>query len=450
MKTYHIHTFWCTMNFSDSERICSILDDFWLYEVSNSEDADVVIFNTCSIKQKAEDKVFWYFNQLKKIKKKFPNKKYGITGCMIKETWIKDKNSKFFSKDELLYKNDLVDFVFRIMDLPKLPKILKLWEEKKEFFEIKQKLKSPFQAIVPIQTWCDNFCTFCVVPNTRWRENSRKAEDICKEISFYAKKWVKEVILVGQNVNSYGKWMPWIKRKFDEENKQWLQWEEKTPFALLLLEVSKIKWIERIRFQSSNPHDMTDDILKEILENEKVMPALHFALQSGNNEVLKRMKRRHTFEKFEEICKKLRKENEYFWISTDLIVWFCGESEKEYQDTLIAMEKINFDMIYISQYSLRKWTFAWDKMKDDISKEEKSKRWHKANEFLKENIAKRMKLFEWKIVKVLVEKKIWEFFEWKCEENYVCRFSGKDLEIWDICGVKILGKSEWSLQGEMI
>lgn len=456
LKTYSIKTFWCAMNFSDSEKISSVLDSYWLTEVLDDENADLVIFNTCSIKQKSEDKIFGLLHNFKKIKKKFPHRKYWITWCMVKKSWIHNKESVFYSNDPLLRRSEILDFVFRILDLPKLPWILwinknsdkNLNEDKEKFFQIQQKLKSPHQAIIPIQTGCDNFCTYCVVPYTRGKEFSRSIAEITREINFYAKKWIKEVILVGQNVNSYWKWWWITKRKFDEENKKWLDWEEKTPFAKLLEEVNKIEWIERIRFQSSNPHDMTNDIIKAILNCEKVMPSLHFALQSWNDEILKKMRRRHTFDDFKKIVKKLRSKNKKFWISTDIIVWFCGETEGQFQNTLKAIREIQFDMIYISQYSVRKWTFAWDKMNDDISLEIKKKRWQETNEELKKSMKNRMSIFQWEKVKVLIDKIENWICEWKTEENYVCRFSEKNYKVWEIVEVEVIWSDTWALKWE--
>lgn len=463
------------MNYSDTERICSVLDSYWLSEVSSDKEADLVIFNTCSIKQKAEDKVFWIFHNLKKYKKKFPHRKFWVTWCMVKKTWIRDKESLFYSNDPLLRRSDLLDFVFRIHDLPKLPKILQLdqgtetyknisgWDainlvstvdsltsserqtEEISFFQIKQKLKTSFQAIVPIQTWCDNFCTYCVVPYTRWRENSRSIEDIVREIKIYVKRWAKEIILVGQNVNSYWKGSKISKRKWNEENSCWFEWEEKTPFAILLEKVNEIEWVERIRFQSSNPHDMTDDIIQAIKTLPKVMPSLHFALQSWNDEVLKSMNRRHTYKEFKTICEKLREWNKNFAITTDIIVWFCWETEKQFQDTLKAIDEIWFDMIYISQYSERKWTYSSDKMKDDVSREEKAERWHICNEVLKKSVEKRLWRWIWKKAKVLIEKYEDWFSEWKTEENYTCRIKW-EFDIWEIVEVEVVWKSQWALE----
>ncbi|MCD5382830.1 MiaB/RimO family radical SAM methylthiotransferase [Candidatus Gracilibacteria bacterium] len=456
LKTYSIKTFGCAMNFSDSEKISSVLDSYGLTEVLDDENADLVIFNTCSIKQKSEDKIFGLLHNFKKIKEKFPHRKYGITGCMVKKSGIRDKESVFYSNDPLLRRSEILDFVFRILDLPKLPGILginknsdkNLNEDKEKFFQIQQKLKSPHQAIIPIQTGCDNFCTYCVVPYTRGKEFSRSIAEITREINFYAKKGIKEVILVGQNVNSYGKGGGITKRKFDEENKKWLDGEEKTPFAKLLEEVNKIEGIERIRFQSSNPHDMTNDIIKAILNCEKVMPSLHFALQSGNDEILKKMRRRHTFDDFKKIVKKLRSKNKKFGISTDIIVGFCGETEGQFQNTLKAIREIQFDMIYISQYSVRKGTFAGDKMNDDISLEIKKKRWQETNEELKKSMKNRMSIFQGEKVKVLIDKIENGICEGKTEENYVCRFSEKNYKVGEIVEVEVIGSDTWALKGE--
>ena len=210
---------------------------------------------------------------------------------------------------------------------------------------------------------------------------------------------------------------------------------------------------------------MTDDIIDAILNCEKIMPALHFALQSWNDEILSKMKRRHTFSDFKKIVEKLRNSEKFwrrFWISTDLIVWFSWETEENFQDTINAIREIEFDMIYISQYSVRKWTHAWDNFPDDVSLKIKKKRWQKANEELKKSMQKRMNFFKWQKVKVLIDKIIswknlenWDVFEeceWKTEENYVCRFSNKNYKIpkkiGEIVEVEVIWNDTWALKGK--
>ncbi len=462
LKTYLIYTYWCAMNFADTERICALLDSFGLQEVKEQEQADIIIFNTCSIKKQAEEKVFWAFKQLKKIKKDSPYKKFWITGCMVKKTWIRDQKSKYYSNDDLFKRSKFIDFVFRILDTPILSDLLDLNENslntnnnigktsllnenKNEFFKLKQKFSSPVQAIIPIQTWCDNFCTYCVVPFTRWREFSRSTDDIIKEVKIWVKRAKKEIMLVGQNVNSYWKWLASTKKKWDEQNSKWQKWKEKTPFTILLEQISKINWVERIRFQSSNPHDMTDDIIEIITKEKKIMPNLHFALQSWNDEILKKMRRMHSLSDYKIIVEKIKSKDPEFFISTDIIVWFPWESEKQFQDTLKAVNDLQFDMIYISKYSARKWTYAWDKLKDNISKEVKNKRWHLVNNLLINILKKRLSSFIWKSVKVLIEKIDNELCEWKNEYNFICRFKNKNFKIWDIIDINITWKTKWAL-----
>ena len=447
------------MNYSDTERICALLDSYGLQEVWDQTQADIVIFNTCTIKKKAEDKVFWVFTQLGKIKKKFPYKKFGITGCMVKKTWVRDKKSDIYSNDPLFLRSKYIDFVFRILDTPKLPDILNLdennsealWftESKLDFFNLKQKFSSPFQAIIPIQTWCDNFCSYCVVPNTRWREYSRPLEDVLREVKYVAKKWAKEIMLVWQNVNSYWKWSVNTKRKWDKENSKWFDWDEKTPFTFLLDQISDIEWIERIRFQSSNPHDMSDDIIEVMTWNSKIMPNLHLALQSWNDEILKKMKRRHGTQDYRLIVDKIRKEDPVFWITTDIIVWFPWETEEAFEDTLKIINEMKFDMIYISQYSPRKWTYSGDKMIDDVDDQIKSKRWHIVNDLLIKVIWERFDTFIWTKAKVLIEKIENNLAQWKTEHNIVCRFESWNYKIWDVVDIKIVWKAKWSLEGEV-
>lgn len=437
LKTFFIHTYGCSMNYADTERLVTILHSMWLEEVSKDSEADVIIFNTCSIKQKAEDKVFWTFKKLK-------NKKLGITGCMVKESWI-----RWESKDPIFKKTKLVDFVFRTLDMPKLPEIIAwIWvqmkEDKDEFFSISQTSLDNFRAIVPIQIWCDNYCSYCVVPYSRWREWSRSMEDILKEIKWLANKWIKEINLVGQNVNSYGKGMPNIKRKWDEENSKWFDWTEKTPFSLLLEEICMIDWIERLRFQSSNPHDMTSDIIEVICKENKIMPQVHLALQSWNNEVLKRMRRRHTLEDFVSIVRELRNWKPNISITTDIIVWFCGETESEFEDTMKAIQEIKFDMIYLSQYSERSNTYAQKHLKDDVAKDVKLQRWHKINNLLKDNVASRLWAKIGEIEEVMIEKEdIWKTPNW-----FVCKVIWGNYKPGDLVKTLIKGKSDWSIYWE--
>ena len=434
------------MNYSDTERVCGVLESLNLEEIEDTIKADIAILTTCSVKQKAEDKVFSFIHNFYKARKKEgSNRKIFLTGCMVRQS----STQQDLKKDPLLHRIPELDGVFRIEDILKLPELLNVGPsiQKNSYLDILPKYKSPFQAFVPIQTGCDNFCTFCIVPFTRGRERSRPMEEVLKEISFLAKKGLKEVTLVGQNVNSYGKGLMATNRAFDEEHSKWMDGNEKTPFTILLEKIQEIDGIERIRFQSSNPHDMTDDIVEAICTLPKVMPHLHFALQSGNNSVLKRMNRKHHYEEYKNIVDSIRLKRPDFSITTDIIVGFCGETEEEFQDSLRVFDEINPDLIYISQYSPRKGTASDNAMKNDIPQDKKKQRWHIMNDYLKKHVAEKMQSLIGSQQKVLIEKVEGREAEGKTEHNYVCQISGENISIGDIVSIKVIGASQWALKG---
>ena len=438
------------MNYSDTERVATILESQGLFEVDDLLAGDIAVLNTCSIKQKAEDKVFSFINNIdKKRRKDKRDVKILVTGCMVKKTSTQGDEER----DPLLKRIPQIDAVFRIEDTMFLPEMLGLGKssDEEDYLNIIPKYKNPYQAIVPIQTGCDNFCTYCVVPFTRGREKSRSMEQILREVEGLAKHGVKEVWLVGQNVNSYGKGLPKTKRQFDEENATWMDGDEKTPFTQLLEKVNAIEGIERIRFQSANPHDMTDDIIEAICTLPAIMPALHFAVQSGNDEVLKRMNRRHTFQAYKDIVKKIRTKRPDFAITTDIIVGFTDETDQAFEDTLQGMKDIDVDLIYISQYSLRPGTPAAKTMEDNIPQNVKKARWHTMNDWLKAHVKQKMESLIGSTQKVLVEHINEEgIAEGKTEHSRSCQIVGENIQLGDIVEVKIHEASQWSLKGDKI
>jgi len=487
---YAIKTFWCAMNTADSEKIHMILRQAWLTPVINALDADVVILNTCSVRQKWEDRVLWIINNIKKqSKKNWKEIIIWITWCMTRKTWL---NEKFFEKtrprknakkitfltdkewifnndDELLLRVQDIDFTVRIEEIVHLTKILSvifkkdIWNDEwfENYLKIKQDKTNITLSNIIIQTWCDNYCTFCIVPYTRWNEKSRPIKDIIQEVKTEVKSWSKEILLLWQNVNSY--WKYFKNKNWDKKSSKWLKLEKlknkenwlekfKTPFRELLEELDKISWLERIRFTSSNPHDMTPDILSAHFELNKTCNYLHFALQSWNDEILKKMNRKHTYQDFKKQVDYLRQKDKLFSISTDIIVWFPGETEEQFQDTVKAMKECEFDFVYIARYSSRKWTFATDKLWDTVSPEDKARRWGILNEILYENIKKRASLMIWRTEQILITwtwKKSWlvwrtrNFKEVFIEDN-------KNIKIWDLVNVKIIELDRWVLKGEII
>ncbi len=466
MKKYFIQTFWCAMNQADSEKINMILLQSGFVMVKNWKDADLVIFNTCSVRQKWEDKVFGFLTEIYKENK---NIIVWITWCMVRKTGLnwkylkeykRDKNkaknitltkekSAIFNNDDKLFPRawDKLCFVIRIEDVNYLPHMLtkiyweKIWNDhiSSDYLKAKQLRENPASATIIIQTWCDNYCTYCIVPYTRWKEKSRSIEDIVSETKEAVKAWAKEITLVWQNVNSYWKQFsrphPWIPSPLGEKEAT----NFKSQFRILLEEINKIKWLDRIRFTSSNPFDMTQDILDAHFELDKMCNYLHFALQSWSDEILKKMNRKHKYSDFKKMIDYLRKRDPLFAISTDIIVWFSWETDEKFEETVNAFKECEFDFSYNARYSVRKWTIAAKIYPDDIPNDVKAERWHKLNDELLESIQKRNKLMLNREEMVLVSsQKDWNFI-WRTRNFKEVRFRWKKwTKIWDLIKVKIV------------
>jgi tRNA A37 methylthiotransferase MiaB/very-short-patch-repair endonuclease len=725
MNSFYIKTFGCQMNYADSEKIHMILMSAGLRKVIDPVKADIVIMNTCSVRQKGEDRVFGFMNEIARYHKQkqqesvisdqngTENKKeiqsancklqtanspiFGITGCMVRQSGMakrylgtvistetnevseveksiqsevdcsqtQDDKQKYKRKnaekitllessdslmnydDELFLRSLLIDFTFRIEEVGYLTKILSLITGEDigndakfhEYLQVKQLQENPASANIIIQTGCDNYCTFCIVPHTRGREVSRPEDEIVKEIEEVVANGSKEVTLLGQNVNSYGKetkaklWNPeelkWDKglflkgdgltvpdnsplwgvsrsdgvvahfRKYESEILSWPDWwknslfpywnlprnkdlEEsakklrkagilsevrfwqyfkdkkslgfdidrqviignyivdffipevglifeidgsshedkqwydtvrddylenlwlkiihftwndvlhnaygvyeqalkeyrercaelgaptpvfdhpsrgelvpgalKTPFRELLERIDAIPDLDRIRFTSSNPHDMTRDILDAHFDLPRMCPYLHFALQSGSDTMLKKMNRKHTYADFKAQVDYLRSRDPLFSISTDIIVGFPGETEEEFQATATAMRECQFDFAFIARYSPRSGTIATTKYEDDITPEEKARRWTILNDILRETVHTRNGLMVGREEEILIS---WE----GKDETWVGRtrnfkevFIPKDesIKIWDLVKVKITESDGWVLRGEKI
>lgn len=483
MKKYYIKTFWCAMNQADSEKINMILLQSWFMITTNWLDADLVVFNTCSVRQKWEDKVFGFIEEIYRENEKRIDKnkhiKVWITWCMVRKTgldskyldWYKrDKNNskkintlndskEIFNNDDKLFprNNNKIDFVLRIEDIKFLPLMLthiyneSIWSDYKfdDYLKSKQLRESNFSATIIIQTGCDNYCTFCIVPYTRWKENSRSIEDIVNEAKEAVLSWAKEITLVWQNVNSY--WKQFVDRKYwNEEKWKWNEWLWKSPFRNLLEELDKIEWLDRIRFTSSNPHDMTQDILDAHFDLKKTCNYLHFALQSGSNDMLKRMNRKHTYEDFKKQVDYLRSRDPFFSISTDIIVWFSGETEDMFDETIKAFKECEFDFTYNARYSVRTWTIASKIYPDDVSDEVKANRWHLLNEELLKSITKRNTSMLWKIEEILISWQKDEYFFGRTRNFKEVYFIADNVSIWDIVNVKIIELDRYVLKWEIV
>jgi tRNA A37 methylthiotransferase MiaB/5'(3')-deoxyribonucleotidase len=664
------------MNQADSEKVHMLLLQSGFLRAENIFSADVVIFNTCSVRQKGEDRVFGMLHEIEKYNEIHEKKIIaGITGCMVRKTWLakryiekkvrepwemKKKAKKiellwdntqgiFNFDDDLFRRTGILDFTLRIEEIKFLPFILteiyreKIGQEDKfdDYLKQVQQRENPFSASVIIQTGCDNYCTFCIVPYTRGSEISRNKDDIITECREAVLAGAKEITLLGQNVNSYGKqrnlklwnnekskwniqerklkigidlddtlfvvlweellmcynkkfrdiicmddittfncggieWLmqeyhifetqnaqnlklhtgarevlhklhqdwhtfyaitsrelhakkdtyiilekyfgkdffreiifikekghdhkyiaanereldividdgphhieaykqnytgkicifhaPW-NRELKEDNSQvfriydWYDFENilpklvfQSPFRELLYDINRIEWLERIRFTSSNPHDMTLDILDAHFELEHTCNYLHFALQSGSNEMLKRMNRRHNYEDFRDMVYYLRSKDPLFSISTDIIVGFSGETQEMFEQTLKAIEECEFDYCYTARYSVRPNTLAAKVLPDDVPESVKALRWHKINEVLAQVIQKRNSLMIGRTEKVLISWVKDEYFYGRTENFKEVFFEAKNEvpKIWDIVNIYIENIDRYVLLGKQV
>ncbi|MCD6429229.1 tRNA (N6-isopentenyl adenosine(37)-C2)-methylthiotransferase MiaB, partial [bacterium] len=369
---YYIITYGCQMNKSDSKRIAAILEQYELKQASEPEEADLIVVNMCSVRQSAVDRVL---SKIKNLKLKIKNSKILVTGCVLK----KDKE-KF---------KQCADAIVDVQNLQNLPRVLKDLGFKikdaqiRDYLNIEPKYEKSPIAYVPVMTGCNNFCAYCVVPYTRGPERSRPPEDILCEIENWIKRGVKEIWLLGQNVNSY-------KSQISMTNDQ-----KEIDFSELLKMVNDVPGEFWIRFTSSHPKDLTDEMIETMAKCEKVTPYINLPVQSGDDEILKRMNRPYTATHYEKLIKKLRSafkkyrkglESELA-ISTDIIVGFPGETRKHFENTKKLVKEVGFSMAYIAQYSPRPGTAAYN-LKDDVLPQEKAKREKELTEIIKKTALK--------------------------------------------------------------
>jgi tRNA-2-methylthio-N6-dimethylallyladenosine synthase len=335
---YYLWVLGCAMNHSDAERITTALSSLGYEKTDDESEANLIITVACSVRQHAVDRIYGALKKWERMKRK-RSLLLGLSGCVLPED--KKKMSKVF------------DFIFNIDEIYKLPELLKGKTEKidiSDYLSINPEYESDFQAYVPIMTGCDNFCSYCAVPYTRGREKSRSKNEVISEVKGLIKNGYKEITLLGQNVNSY-----------------------KDGFSELLKEIDKIKGDFRVYFYSNHPKDMSDELIRTISKLNHFPRYIHLPLQSGNDEIIKKMNRYYTKKKYLELVEKIRKTIPEVVLTTDIIVGFPGEGEKEFADTVEVMEKAKFEMAFISQYSPRSGTVS-ARMKDDISRVEKVRR----------------------------------------------------------------------------
>ena len=436
-KTYYVRTYGCQMNEHDSENICALLEALGFTKVDDYEDADLVLLNTCSIRENAHNKAFGMLGRLKHLKSKKKDLIIGLCGCMAQEASV---------VDEILKDYKFVNFVIGTHNIYQIPEILdKAIRENKQQIEVFSRegdlveglpvvRANSYKAYVNIIYGCDKFCTYCIVPYTRGRERSRKKEDILEEVSTLIREGYKEVTLLGQNVNAYGKDL------YDHYN-----------MGDLLEDIAKMD-IPRIRFMTSHPWDFTDRMIEVIGKYPNIMPAVHLPVQSGSNRILKLMGRRYTRESYLDLFHKIKDMVPGVAISTDIIVGFPGEEEEDFLETMSLVEECQFDNAFTFIFSQREGTPAC-KLKDNTTLKEKEDRLQRLNEVVNRIFLEKNKQLEGKVLKVLVEgtsEKKDMYFGYS-ETNKLINFtSDQELLCGDIVDVEIISAKTWSLDGKCV
>ena len=433
-KTYFVKTYGCQMNEHDSENLKAMLEEIGFNEVDNYEKADLVLLNTCSIRENAHNKAFGMLGRLKHIKESKPNLIIGLCGCMAQEESV---------VQDILKKYKYVDFVFGTHNINRLPdlvlesisknkQVIEVFSKEGNIIEdIPVKRESKYKAYVNIIYGCDKFCTYCIVPFTRGKQRSRMPEDIINEVKKLVEDGYKEVTLLGQNVNAYGKD---LEIDYTMEN--------------LLQDVADTK-IPRVRFVTSHPWDFTDKMIDVIRDNPNIMPYIHLPVQSGSNRILKLMGRRYTKEEYLKLFHKLREKIPNCTISTDIIVGFPNETDDDFYETVSLVEECKFDNAYSFIYSPRVGTAA-AKLEDSIPIDEKEKRLYELNDHLnKYFLISNQKLLN-KVVDVLVEGRNEKGKLYGYTDTFkLINFDGDDALIGNIIKVRVVDAKTWSLDGEI-
>ena len=439
---YIILTMGCQLNENDSEKLSGMIEKMGYTNTENIEEADLIVFNTCCVRENAEDKLFGKLGEAKKIKEK-RGTIIAIGGCMMQEKHIVDKLQKSYPFFDIVFGTHTLhkfpqDLYNVILNKKRIEDIIDIDGEIIEGLPIKR--NDNIKASVTIMYGCNNFCSYCIVPYVRGRERSRKPEDIINEVRELADKGYKEITLLGQNVNSYMR-----NEVLENEN------EKITSFAKLLYAVNKIKGIERIRFISPHPKDFTEDVIQAIKKCDKVCKLIHLPLQSGSSKVLKEMNRKYTKQQYLELVEKMKKEIPNLTLSTDIIVGFPGETDEEFEDTLDVVKKVNFEQVYMFIYSRRVGTPA-DRMQNQVPEEQKHIRFEKLKKLVEEQIEEKNKKYINTIQKVLVEgksKNNEDMLTGRTDSNKVVIFKGNDNLIGQIINLKIVSEHMWYLKGEV-
>ena len=436
--TFCVTTFGCQMNARDSEKLVGVLEQIGYVEAKEEEDADFVIYNTCTVRENANKRVYGRLGQLSRIKKQKPHMLIGLCGCMMQEPEVVEKLKKSYRFVDLVFgTHNIYKFAELIVTrFESEQMVIDIWKDTDKIVEdLPSERKFPFKSGVNIMFGCNNFCSYCIVPYVRGRERSRNPKDIIREIENLVADGVVEVMLLGQNVNSYGKTL-----------------DEPMTFAELLQEIEKIEGLKRIRFMTSHPKDLSDDLIEVMSKSKKICKHLHLPIQSGSTNILAKMNRRYTKEHYLELVDKIRAAVPDISLTTDIIVGFPGETEEDFLETLDVVRKVRYDSAFTFIYSKRTGTPAatmQNQVPEDIVKD----RFDRLLKEVQDISAEVCSVHEGTVQSVLVESMNDHdvtLVTGRLSNNLLVHFPGTEELIGKIVDVHLIEAKGFYYMGEMI
>lgn len=444
LKTYKIVTFGCQMNARDSEKLAGVLEEKGYVEIDSEEEADIVIFNTCTVRENANQRLYGHIGQLKKSYLKNKNKIIGICGCMMQEKDEVEVIKNKYNHVRLIFGTHNIDEFGKLIDevINSDDKVIKVYDESPNIEKsLPSKRVFKFKCGVNIMYGCNNFCTYCIVPYVRGRERSRSVDDIIDEIKADIKDGVIEVMLLGQNVNSYS---GTASAKFSFKD------NEKVTFPELLEEVSKIEGLRRIRFMTSHPKDLSDELIRVIKSHDNICRHIHLPVQSGSDNILKAMNRRYDRKSYLQVIKKIRDNIDDVGITTDIIVGFPGETEEDFEDTLSLINEVLFDAVFTFEYSKRTGTKAAE-MDNQVAEDVVKSRFKRLLDAVENSSGKNVEKYVGRVMEVLVEgeDKISGKLTGRLSNNYLVHFTGDKELIGQIVKVRLVRSCKFYFEGEL-
>lgn len=432
-----VNTFGCQMNARDSEKIVGILEKMGFVE-GTEEESDFVLYNTCTVRDNANQRVYGRLGYLNSIKKKNPHKKIALCGCMMQEQSVIDKIKKSYSFVDLIFgTHNIYKFAeLFVTMLESKSMVIDIWQDTDKIVEdLPVERKYSFKSGINIMFGCNNFCSYCIVPYVRGRERSRNPKDIIKEITGLVAEGVVEIMLLGQNVNSYGKNL-----------------ETPMTFAGLLKEIEQIEGLKRIRFMTSHPKDLSDELIEVMKHSKKICRHLHLPLQSGSTKILKAMNRIYTKESYLELVGRLRNEIPDLSITTDIIVGFPGETKEDIDETIDVVRQVEYENSFTFIYSKRSGTPA-AAMENQVSEEEVKENFDRLLKVVQETARKRVKRLEGQVCEVLVEEVNTQdesLMTGRLSSNILVHFKGDNTLIGKLINVKLVECKGFYYFGEIV